>query len=235
MGYITTFLHSQLFVKLPYPNYDFSNQTIIVTGANTGLGNLPSASSLLQPCLTASLSLSGLEAARHFLRLNASKVILAVRSISKGEAAAASLSTSLDCSKSRIEVWQVDLSSFESIKSFTKRVNTLDRLDAFVQNAGILTNIFNVAEGQESTITVNVIGAVLLGLSVLPKLRESAAKYNVQGRLTFVGSDLQYIAKFKEKDATGKLFDVLKVKEEADMGDRSVQFPHYRPIFNLYA
>lgn len=58
MGYITTFLHSQLFVKLPYPNYDFSNQTIIVTGANTGLGNLPSASSLLQPCLTASLSLS---------------------------------------------------------------------------------------------------------------------------------------------------------------------------------
>lgn len=114
-------------------------------------------------------------------------------------------------------------------------MNTLDRLDAFVQNAGILTNIFNVAEGQESTITVNVIGAVLLGLSVLPKLRESAAKYNVQGRLTFVGSDLQYIAKFKEKDATGKLFDVLKVKEEADMGDRSVQFPHYRPISNPYA
>ena len=84
-------------------------------------------------------------------------------------------------------------------------------------------------EGQESTIAVNVIGAVLLGLSVLPKLRESAAKYNVQGRLTFVGSDLQYIAKFKERDASGKLFDTLKVKEGADMGDRSVHpslWPH---------
>lgn len=232
MGYITTFLHFQPFVKLPYPTYDFSNQTIIVSGANTGLGNLHSASSLLQPCLTASLRPRG---ARHFLRLNASKVVLAVRTISKGEAAASSLSTSLDCPKSRIEVWQVGLSSFESIKSFTKRVNTLDRLDAFVQNAGILTNNFSVVEGQESTIAVNAIGAVLLGLTVLQKLRESAAKYNVQGRLTFVGSDLQYIAKFKEKDASGKLFDALKVKEGADMGDRSVQFPHYRPISKPYA
>ena len=38
MGYITTFLHSQLFVKLPYPTTDLSGQTIIITGANTGLG-----------------------------------------------------------------------------------------------------------------------------------------------------------------------------------------------------
>ena len=38
MGYVTTFLHSQLFVKLPYPTTDLSGQTIIITGANTGLG-----------------------------------------------------------------------------------------------------------------------------------------------------------------------------------------------------
>ena len=40
MGYITTFLHSQLLVKLPYPTSDLSGQTIIITGANTGLGNM---------------------------------------------------------------------------------------------------------------------------------------------------------------------------------------------------
>ena len=217
MGYITTFLHSQLFVKLPYPDYGFSNQTVIVTGANTGLGRVffkDSVRWILTHCN------QGYEAAKHFLRLNAAKVIFAVRTVSKGEAAAKSICESLNASRSRVEVWQVDLSDYESIKSFAKRVNALDRLDALVQNAGILTTQFNVVEGQESTITVNVIGAVLLGLSVLPKLRESAAKHGVQGRMTFVGSDLQYIAKFKEKDASGKLFDVLKEKEGADMDDR---------------
>lgn len=208
MGYITTFLHSQLFVRLPYPDYDFSGQTIIVTGSNTGLG---------------------LEAARHFIRLNAAKVILAVRTISKGEAAAAQISASTNTPKSRVEVWQLDLSHADSIKAFAARVDTLDRLDAFVQNAGILTNIFTLVEGQESHIAINVTNAVLLGLLVLPKLRESAARYGSRGRLTFVGSDLQYIAKFKEKIAAGKeagvsLYDALASKELADMDDRYVDF-----------
>ena len=155
--------------------------------------------------------------------MNASKVIIAVRTVSKGEAAAAEISTSLKTPKSRIDVWQVDLSDYDSIKAFVKRVQSLDRLDAFVQNAGILTTRFELVDGQESTIAINVIGAVLLGLGVLPKLQESAAKYHVQGRMTFVGSDLQYIAKFKEKDASGKLFETLKSKEDADMDDRSVR------------
>ncbi len=199
MGYATTFLYSQLFVKLPYPNSDFSGQTIIVTGSNTGLG---------------------LEAARHFLRLKAAKVILAVRTISKGEAAAAEITASTNTPKSRVEVWQVDLSHSDSVKAFAARVNTLDRLDAFVQNAGILTQKFEIVEGQESHIAINVTNAVLLGLLVMPKLRESAARYGTRGRLTFVGSDLQYIAKFKEADASGSLYEVLASKELADMGDR---------------
>jgi len=199
MGYVTTFLHSQLFVSLPYPKSDFSGQTIIITGSNTGLG---------------------LEAARHFVRLNAAKVILAVRTLAKGEAAALDISTSTKITKSNIEVWQLDLSSYDSVKAFAAKVNTLNRLDAFIQNAGILTNNWAVIEGEESTITINVTSAVLLALSVLPKLRESAAKYGVKGRLVFVGSDLQYIAKFKEKDTPGSLYDALNLKESADMDDR---------------
>lgn len=38
MSYFAMFFHSQLFVKIPYPTSDLSSQTIIVTGANTGLG-----------------------------------------------------------------------------------------------------------------------------------------------------------------------------------------------------
>lgn len=161
MPYITTFLYSQLFVRLPYPTADFTGQTVIVTGANTGLG---------------------LEAARHFVRLNASLVILAVRTITKGEAAALDITASTGTTKSRIEVWQLDLSSHDSIKAFTSRVNTLDRLDVFVQNAGILTLKFARVEGEESTIAINVTNATLLALSVLPKLRESAAQHGTKGR-----------------------------------------------------
>lgn len=201
MGYINTFLRSQLFVSLPYPKSDFSNQTIIVTGSNSGLG---------------------FEAARHFIRLKANKVILAVRTLSKGETAAAEISNSTQTPPSRIQVWHLDLSSHDSVKAFGDRVRTLDRLDAVVENAGIMSYIFTLTEGYESHIDVNVVNTVLLGLLVLPKLRESAKKYGSTGRLVFVGSDLHLIAKFREQNTSGSLLEALNSKEAADMNDRSV-------------
>ena len=199
MGYFANFLYSQLFVSLPCPHFDFSGQIVIVTGSNTGLG---------------------LEAARHFIRLNAAKVILAVRTVAKGEKAAAEITTSNNVPGSRVEVWGLDLSNYDSIKAFAARVWQLDRLDAFIQNAGILTTRYQVVNGQESHIAVNLTAAVLLGLSVLPKLRESAAKTGLRGRLTFNGSGLLHMAKFKEKNAPGSLFDALASMETADMDDR---------------
>jgi NAD(P)-dependent dehydrogenase (short-subunit alcohol dehydrogenase family) len=199
MGYATTFLRSQLFAKLPYPSVSFSGQTVIITGSNTGLG---------------------LEAARHIARLGAARVILACRTISKGQTAAANIASSEHLTSDRIEVWELDLSSYESVKAFGQRVQQLDRLDAFIQNAGILTTQYRLEEGEESTITVNVTSATLLGLSILPKLRESAKKYGVRGRLSFVGSDLQYIAKFKEAETSDSLYAALNTKENVDMDDR---------------
>jgi len=201
MDYLVTFFHSQFFVKLPFPKCDFSDQTVIVTGGNTGLG---------------------LEAARHIARLGASKIILACRTISKGEKAAADITMSEHLTNECVEVWQLDLTDYASVKAFVKRVDSLDRLDAFIQNAGILTTKYQVAEGEKSTMTVNVTSPVLLGLSVLPKLRKSAEEYGGRGRLSFVGSDLQYVAKFKEADTTGSLYDALNNKETADMNDRYI-------------
>lgn len=209
MGYINTFLRSQLFVSLPYPKSDFSNQTIIVTGSNSGLG---------------------FEAARHFIRLKANKVILAVRTLSKGETAAAEISNSTQTPPSHIQVWHLDLSSHDSVKAFGDRVRTLDRLDAVVENAGIMSYIFTLTEGFESHIDVNVVNTVLLGLLVLPKLRESAKKYGSTGRLVFVGSDLHLIAKFREQNTSGSLLEALNSKEAADMNDRSV----YHQDLNSY-
>jgi NAD(P)-dependent dehydrogenase (short-subunit alcohol dehydrogenase family) len=188
MTWFTNFLYSQLLVTLPYPTKDFTGQTIIITGANTGLG---------------------FEAAKHFIRLNASKVILAVRSLEKGHLAKESILTTCPSTpETALEVWALDLSSYDSVKAFGERVQEMKRLDAVLENAGIGTGIWKEVEGNESTITVNVISTELLAFLVLPKLRETAVKYNVHPRLSIVASDLHFVVKFPERneeDIFGKL------------------------------
>ncbi|KUJ08354.1 NAD(P)-binding protein [Mollisia scopiformis] len=175
---VRSFLYSQFLVTPVYPTKPFQGQTIIVTGSNTGLG---------------------FEAAQHFVRLNASKVILAVRSTSKGETAKASiLSSHPKISASTIEVWPLDLSSYESVKAFAEKANGLERLDAVVENAGIMTKVWTEFEGMESTVTTNVISTELLALLLLPKMRETASRFNVVPRLSIVTSDLHFVIRFEE-------------------------------------
>lgn len=171
MVYYLDLLYSQLFVTIPEQTTGFAGQTIIVTGSNTGLG---------------------LEAARHLVRLNASKVILAVRTLSKGEAAAADIVKSCNVPSSRVEVWQVDVSNKDSIVAFAKRAETLDRLDAVILNAGIATFQRKEVDGTEMHLAVNVIGAMLLQVLLLPILKRSASRTGSRGRMTLVGSDMMY-------------------------------------------
>lgn len=195
MGFATALLYSQFFVQPPSPSSEFTGQTVIVTGATSGLGS---------------------EAVKHLLRLGAPRVILGVRNVAKGEQAVKDLPSAT----STVDVWQLDLGSFSSVKKFGERVNTLDRLDAVIQNAGIMTSQFELVEGCESQIAVNVISPALLGYWVLPKMQQSAAKHGRRGRLAFVGSDLQFIAQLEEKSAPGSLLDALNSETTAGMGDR---------------
>ena len=155
-----TFLRSQLFSIPPYPTKKYTGQTIIVTGSNTGLG---------------------LEAARHFVRLDAAKVILAVRSLEKGEAAKKSIEESTGRT-GVAEVWQLDLAHYESVKDFAKRAQGLERLDILVENAGKVTFEYSMTEDNESTITTNVVSPILHSLLLLPKLRATGAKFNILPR-----------------------------------------------------
>jgi retinol dehydrogenase-12 len=159
------------FASLPYPTQPFDGQTIIVTGANTGLG---------------------LEAARHFTRLNAAKVILASRSIAKGEEAARSIEETTG-RKGVCEVWQVDLGNFDSVKKFTERAAKLDRLDVVCENAGIATGgAYEQMEGMESMIAVNVVGTFLMALNFLPILRKSGKKYGTVPKLVVTSSETHF-------------------------------------------
>ncbi|EAW23604.1 putative short-chain dehydrogenase/reductase family protein [Aspergillus fischeri NRRL 181] len=192
------FLYSQLLVTPAYPTHSFKDQTIIVTGSNVGLG---------------------LEAARHFVRLNAATVILAVRNRPAGEAAKASLQSSHPDSDTSIEVWDLDLASYASVLAFAEKVSSLPRLDVLLCNASIATSSFQQAEAHERTITVNVISTILLGLLVLPTLRRSAAKYGTKPRLTTVVSEVHAWTKFPERNAENT-FAALDDEEHTDMGER---------------
>lgn len=192
-----SFFISQWFTTLPYPTKDHSGETIIVTGSNVGLG---------------------LEAARHFTRLNAEKVILAVRNLEKGEAARGSIEETTE-RKGVVEVWQLDLSSYESVKQFIKRAEGLKRLDVVVENAAVTLPNHTVMEDNEATITVNVVSTFLLGLGLLPKLRDSASKFNITPRLSFVTSEVHGWVPFPESKSSD-IFKTLNDKETANMKDR---------------
>lgn len=158
---------SSQYRPLPYPSKSFAGQTVIVTGANVGLG---------------------FEASRHFVRLNAAKVILACRSLSKGEEAKADIERTTG-RKNVVEVWEVDMGDFDSVQRFAKRVEGLERVDAVCENAGIAGFEYRPHEsGYDAMTAVNVIGTFLLALNLLPILRRSGQRYNMVPRLEITSS-----------------------------------------------
>lgn len=183
---LPSFLYSQLFVGLPSPNHDFTGQNIVITGGNTGLG---------------------LEAARHLLRLNVASITLGVRTLSKGYAAKQDLEQSTGRA-GRVSVLQVDMENYESVKSFAASVSAIPRVDAVILNAGKIAQDFYIAEKDESTITVNVVSTMLLGLLLLPKLCASAQPHKQYPRMVFVASDRHVMTNLPEWK-TPNTFDAL--------------------------
>ncbi|KAF2102539.1 NAD(P)-binding protein [Rhizodiscina lignyota] len=134
------------------PNVSFAGKNVIVTGANTGLG---------------------FEAARKFVALDASLVVLGVRSLDKGERAKLLIEQSTG-SKDRIQVWPLDMNSYDSIREFADKASSLDHLDIAVLNAGVFMVEYQRSRyGWEQTFQVNVLSTALLALLLLPKLRAS--------------------------------------------------------------
>jgi NAD(P)-dependent dehydrogenase (short-subunit alcohol dehydrogenase family) len=193
-------IFSNFFVTLPYPESKpgLSEQTVIVTGSNTGLG---------------------LEASRHLLRIGVGKLIMAVRNQEKGEKARSELLKSTKRSADSIEVWHVDMESYDSVKAFADRVNSeLPRVDAVLANAGIMLDKFGLAEGNEKTITVNVVSTFLLFLLLLPKLRQSPNP----GKFVIPNSALHYLAPVNElvPNNTTSIFSRLNDPKTSNMASR---------------
>jgi NAD(P)-dependent dehydrogenase (short-subunit alcohol dehydrogenase family) len=119
----------------------FAGRTVIVTGASGGLGEVT---------------------ARELARVGA-HVILAVRSIEKGDAAAERMTGDL-------EVRRLDLQDLSSVRRFADDIDTVDVL---VNNAGIMATDYTLtADGFERHIGTNHLGHFALTNLLLPKLTD---------------------------------------------------------------
>ena len=125
-----------------------------MTGANTGLG---------------------FDAAKHFLRLRAARLVISVRSLDKGNEARAQLMRAFPESKANIDVLLLDMNSYQSIRDFANRIiANYEKLDVAVLNAGMMNRTYRVSpEGWEETLQVNTLATTLLAILLLSKLRAS--------------------------------------------------------------
>jgi NAD(P)-dependent dehydrogenase (short-subunit alcohol dehydrogenase family) len=201
------FLYSQLFITPPFPKGNFSGKTVIVTGSNVGLGK---------------------EAARHYARLGASRLILAVRSVDKGETAKEDIVRTTGIKN--IQVWKLDMSDYGSIKAFAERAEAeLDRIDIFIANAGVVRAEYHQVNGYEECIAVNAISTTLLMANMMPKMRETAARFNTRPTFTITGSATYDHTTFPQRSAPdGQILAALSDKETCEK-----YWPQQYPVSKL--
>jgi NAD(P)-dependent dehydrogenase (short-subunit alcohol dehydrogenase family) len=204
------FIRSQLIEtgKLPYPSTSYSGQTIVITGSNTGLGK---------------------EAARHYARLGAKRLILAVRNLEKGEAAKKDIATTAAAGV-EIQVWKIDMAQPSSIKAFATRVEgELDRVDIFHANAGLVSATYKEvqgfgAKGVEMNTAINYIATYLLVALVLPKLKSTAAEHSIRPTLVITSSGAHRHTQFPQKSELNLLEVVSNNREDS---------PHWKEQYPL--
>jgi retinol dehydrogenase-12 len=157
------------------------------------------------------------------VRLKVSKLIIACRNVEKGEAAMARIYQETGVKERNIlEVWQVDLDSYQSVLAFTERVRTqLPRLDGFIANAGVELKSFELSEGLERSLTINVVSTMLMVIGVLPKLKETASTGS-QANMTIIGSMVHLGAPDEQLriPENRDMFEALSDPDTADMESR---------------
>ncbi|RFU80554.1 short-chain dehydrogenase reductase sdr [Trichoderma arundinaceum] len=150
------------------PQISFAGKTVLVTGANTGLG---------------------FEAAVKYSALGAEKLILGVRSIEKGEVAKKQILERTGRKNETIDIVTVDLSDFGSVQAFVPALEAkVEHLDVALLCAGLGNPTYvKASTGWEMAIQVNVLSTALIAILLLPLLRQTAAAGR-QVHMTFVES-----------------------------------------------
>lgn len=132
--------------------HDLTGKVFVLTGADTGIG---------------------LETSKAILSTNAS-LIMGVYSVDHGLEVAKELAVS--SGNDKVEVVQLDLSSFRSVRAFAANVlNSHSALHSLINDAGISNTTKPPTEdGFDQVFQVNYLGAFLLTDLLLPALRNAA-------------------------------------------------------------
>lgn len=130
---------------------DLAGKTIIVTGANSGLGFE----------LTRELANKG------------AKVIMACRNLEKASKARQTILNNIG--DTDIDILKLDLASLKSIREFAKEyLSKYDKLDVLINNAGIMAIPYTKTEdGYESQLATNYLGHFLLTGLLMPILNNT--------------------------------------------------------------
>lgn len=145
---------------------DLSHKTILITGANAGLGY---------------------EAAIYFAERKAN-VIGAVRSLKRGEIARSAILESFP--NAQVSFLECDLASTESINTFAKVVKSkFPKIDILLNNAGIMAVPYSTTkEGYEMQIGVNHLGHFRLTAQLFDHLNDHARIVNVSSMAHLQGT-----------------------------------------------
>ena len=170
---------------------DCSDRTVVVTGANSGLGY---------------------EATRAFARKGAT-VVMACRSLDRGEQAATDIRETIDPTGAVLNVRECDLADLASVESFAEGVREeYDQLHALCNNAGVMAiPRAETEDGFEMQLGVNHLGHFALTGHLLDMLVRTAGETRVvshssgahsQGNLDF--DDLQREESYAKWGAYGQ-------------------------------
>ncbi|CAD6574708.1 MAG: hypothetical protein TREMPRED_001208 [Tremellales sp. Tagirdzhanova-0007] len=142
-------------------------KTVILTGASSGIG---------------------FETAHQLAALSPSRLILASRSLAGGAEALRSVLSKYPMAT--VDVWELDLGDWKSVKAFAERAQKeLEKVDLLINNAGMAlggaSKTFWTVDGHEVVFQVNALAPLLLTLLLRPLL--SAAE---SSRVIFVTSEV---------------------------------------------
>lgn len=171
---------------------DLTGKTAIVTGSNSGIG---------------------FEAAKVLAEKNA-EVIIAVRSVPKGDYAASEIKT--DFPNAKLSVLKLDLSSLESVKSFTDKIKKVyNKIDLLINNAGVMVPPYTKTnEGFELQFGTNHLGHFVLTAGLFDLIKNSS-----EGKIVNVSSSAHKFGKIDFEDLN---WEKRKYKEWRAYGDSKI-------------
>jgi retinol dehydrogenase-12 len=144
--------------------YDLVDRRCVVTGATSGIGK---------------------EIARNLAYFGAT-VVIASRNRDRGSATLQELVD--DSGNDRLTMMEVDLSSFESVRAFARRVLSAGPVHVLVNNAGMLSSErVTTADGHEMTWATNGLAYFMLANLLLPSLQKNGPARIVNVASRFAG------------------------------------------------